>query len=314
MRRFVPTPPTMPMEIVTATSGALMHVALALDERPQLLGQDRAFLDVRLGEDEHEFLAAVAADQVRRAQVAGDRLGDPAQDDVAEAVPIGVVDRLEVVDVDEGDRQCSLVASGALDLGEEAREQRLAIGHAGQPVDRRPVVGLGHRAGDRVEGRREPALEAAAGGRHRGRVVARRQALRALDQVGHAEAEVPRHDEHGQGYPADRSHDRGHDGPRPLVDPRPEDRRLDEEKDPEGDRSRQRQDPEQAHHARTVRAVTRLTDPPVVPRVSVPEVPAASRHRRVGRLVYSARPSRPAGNAREPGGQRSRVKGASAVP
>ena len=76
----------------------------------QLLGQDGALLDVGLGQDEHELLAAVAADHVARPQVGADRLGDAAQDDVAGRVAVGVVDGLEVVDVDEGDRQRPLVA------------------------------------------------------------------------------------------------------------------------------------------------------------------------------------------------------------
>ena len=231
-------------------------------------------------------------------------------------VPVGVVDGLEVVDVDEGDRQRPLVAGGALDLGEQRREQRLAVGDAGQPVDRRAVVGLGEGAGDRVDGRREPALEAAAARRDRGRVVARGDPLGGLDQADDAEAEVRPHDERRSGRPRRPRPRCGHDGPRPLVDPRPEDRRRDEEQDPERDRSRERQDPEQAHHARSVRAVTRPTDPP--------EVPAS---RAGGTGGVEAGPSgrsaacytppvlrRPAGNAREPGGQRSREKGASAVP
>ena len=54
-----------------------------LDERPQLFRQDRGLLDVGLGQDEHEFLAAVAADEVARPEVRLDRLGDASQDEVA---------------------------------------------------------------------------------------------------------------------------------------------------------------------------------------------------------------------------------------
>ena len=108
----------MPIEIVTERLRiALDRERLALDERAQLLGQDRALLDVGLGEDQHEFLAAVAADDVARPQVAGEDLGDAAQDDVAALVAVGVVDHLEVVDVDEGDPQRAVVARRALDLG-----------------------------------------------------------------------------------------------------------------------------------------------------------------------------------------------------
>ncbi len=124
-----------------------------------------AFLDVGLGQDQHEFLAAVAADQVAGAEVLGDRLGDVAQDDVARGVAVRVVDHLEVVDVDERDAQRSLVARGALDFGEEVGEQSLAIGDAGQPVDGRPVVGVGEGCRDAVDRVAQAGLETAALGR-----------------------------------------------------------------------------------------------------------------------------------------------------
>ncbi len=141
---------------------ALDREALALDEVAQLLHQDGALLDVGLGEDQHEFLAAVAADHVAGAEVRAERLGDAAQDDVAGGVAVGVVDGLEVVDVDEGDRQRPLVAAGTLDLGEERGQEGAAVGHAGQAVERRQVVGLGHRDRDAVDRATEAALEAGA--------------------------------------------------------------------------------------------------------------------------------------------------------
>jgi hypothetical protein len=42
-------------------------------------------------------------------------------------VAVGVVDRLEVVDVDEGDRQRPLVAVRPLDLGEQRGEERARL-------------------------------------------------------------------------------------------------------------------------------------------------------------------------------------------
>ena len=78
----------MPIEIVTEMSGLpSTGNRWRCDERAQLLGQDRAVLDVGLGQDQHELLAAVAADHVGRPQVLGDRLGDAAQDVVAGGVP-----------------------------------------------------------------------------------------------------------------------------------------------------------------------------------------------------------------------------------
>ena len=127
---------------------ALDREPLALDELAQLLAQRRAFLDVGLGQDQHEFLAAVASDQVAGAEVFGDGLGDAAQDRVTCGVAIRVVDRLEVVDVDERDAERSSVAGRALDFGEQIGEERLAICDAGQTVDGRPVVCVGEGGGD----------------------------------------------------------------------------------------------------------------------------------------------------------------------
>ena len=139
---------------------ALDREALALDERAQLLGQDGAFVDVGLGEDQHEFLAAVPADHVGRPQVRAERLGDAAQDHVAGRMAVRVVDGLEVVDVDEGDRQRALVAAGALDLGEERRQERLAVRDARQAVEGGQVVGLGQRDRDAVDRARRGDLPA----------------------------------------------------------------------------------------------------------------------------------------------------------
>ena len=58
--------------------------ALAGDDRAELLGQDGPLFDVRLGEDQHELLAAVAADHVGRAEVRLDHLRDAPQHDVAD--------------------------------------------------------------------------------------------------------------------------------------------------------------------------------------------------------------------------------------
>jgi hypothetical protein len=95
-------------------------------------------------------------------QVLGERLGHAAQDGVARGVAVGVVDRLEMVDVDEGDAQRSFVARRALDLGEQGCEQDLSIGDAGEAVDRRPVMRVGERRGDPVDRDPEAGFDTAA--------------------------------------------------------------------------------------------------------------------------------------------------------
>ena len=127
----------------------------------ELLGEDGALLHVRLGEDQHELLAAVPANHVGRPKVRGDGLGDTPQDVVAGGMPVGVIDGLEVVDVDECDGQGPLVAVRALDLVEELDKQRPAVRDAGELVGGRRVGRLGQLVGDRVDGPGEAVVEAA---------------------------------------------------------------------------------------------------------------------------------------------------------
>ena len=197
--------------------------ALALDERAQLLGQDGPLLDVGLGQDQHEFLAAVAAQQVAGAHVGAQELGDPAQDDVAGGVPVGVVDDLEMVDIDEGDRERSVVAGGSFDLGEQLGEERLAVEDAGQAVDRRPVVRVCQGGRDRVDGRGKTGLETAAAGGDRNGVIPGSDLLGRLDQASKANVDQQVNDR-GRQADADRGRgDGGDDRPFALIEPRERD-------------------------------------------------------------------------------------------
>ena len=151
----------------------------------QLLGEDRPFLDVGLGQDEHEFLAAVPADHVGRAQVRGDRLGDAPQHDVADGVAVRVVDRLEMVDVDERHRQRPARSAPARSTSANSAassDWRLAT-----PVSRSIVARScvsARAAGDVVDRAGETALEAAAARAATStRVVAGGDAFGGLDQA-----------------------------------------------------------------------------------------------------------------------------------
>ena len=87
----------------------------------------------------HEFVAAQARHGVALAHAGGQALGDLLQQQVADVVAEGVVERLEVVQVDE--QQCAISSAAG------AGRQRLL-----QPVEQQPAVG---QAGQRVvEGQR----------------------------------------------------------------------------------------------------------------------------------------------------------------
>ena len=94
----------------------------------------------RLQQDHAELLPAVAADHVDPAQAGGQRVGQRAQDVVADQMPEAVVDVLEVVEVDHGQADLAACAPAALDLVGEAVLEAAVIVEAGE------AVALHHRA------------------------------------------------------------------------------------------------------------------------------------------------------------------------
>src|SRR3954453_7133132 len=60
--------------------------------------------------DDRELVAAEAGDGVVRAVARAQLVGDPAQELVAGGVPVAVVDRLEVVEVDDNEAEPPVVA------------------------------------------------------------------------------------------------------------------------------------------------------------------------------------------------------------
>ncbi len=104
----------MPIEIVTLSvpGSRLMTEGIGLDRFAQTLGDGIGEGDVGIGHDDHEFLAAIAAGQIDAAHIGRNPAGEFAQHLVADVVAMGVVDRLEEVDVhdQEGERLAGAVA------------------------------------------------------------------------------------------------------------------------------------------------------------------------------------------------------------
>ena len=121
----------------------------------------RAPLGVGVGQQHDELVAAVAGDDVVVAQLAAHRLGDRAQDVVPGQVAVLVVDRLEVVEVEQQAGQRGAGAARAGDLLAHAQVQRAVVEQPGQGVGDRGEAGVlvglgvaagGHRErGDRLE-------------------------------------------------------------------------------------------------------------------------------------------------------------------
>ena len=78
-----------------------------------LLGRAGRGVDVGLRQQREELLAAEPAELILGAHVLAQLAGHGGQHAVALGVPVAVVDGLEVVDVDDRDRQVAVVAAGA---------------------------------------------------------------------------------------------------------------------------------------------------------------------------------------------------------
>jgi hypothetical protein len=111
--------------------------------RPDALGDLGGGRRVGLREHEQELLAAVARGEVGAAQRGAEDRRESTQNLVAGQVPEGVVEALEVIDVDHRHRQRPPVAPAALDLGLERLHQVLAVRQAGEAVGDRQLVQLG---------------------------------------------------------------------------------------------------------------------------------------------------------------------------
>ena len=172
---------------------------LLLNERAQLLGQAHGVLGERLRQDEHELLAAVATEGVADADGLGDEARDLAQHRVAGGVAVRVVDRLEAVDVDEGDAERLVVTSRPVDLGPEHGEQGLAVRDAGEPVVRGAGLDLEEGAAGGVERASQAPLAGNAALAQVNRLVGLERSLqRGRDAVETEPDVAPRQQRHGR--------------------------------------------------------------------------------------------------------------------
>ena len=95
-----------------------------------------------VGEHDDELVAGVAHAQVVGAQRALQRRRDLAQRVVADVVAVGVVDRLEPVDVHDDERHLALQALGARQLAREVHEHRAAVRQRRQRIGQRIFLRL----------------------------------------------------------------------------------------------------------------------------------------------------------------------------
>jgi hypothetical protein len=104
------------------------------DRGAQALGGERRPGQVALGHQPRPLLAAHAFEDVGLAEVGSRELGDGPQGIVAGAVAVPVVHLLEVVDVEQGQAQGAVVASGAPNLLVEPVMEGTVVEEAGERI------------------------------------------------------------------------------------------------------------------------------------------------------------------------------------
>ena len=123
-----------------------LHDALA-----QTLGQQVGAREIGFGQQEDEFLAAVASRNVDIPQALFAAAGYRNQNMVSRDVAVGVVDAFEMVKVDQDNRQGGPVTPGALELAPGGFEEIAAVVQPGQGIgDRQALYLLKRRAFSRA--------------------------------------------------------------------------------------------------------------------------------------------------------------------
>ena len=104
------------------------------DQAAQLFRERGCFVHVGTRRQDQEFFAAPAADAVRVAQVLAHQSGDAGEDQIAGLVAVDVVDPLEVIDVEDHQRQLESVAVGATDFRGGESLELVPVPEAGQAI------------------------------------------------------------------------------------------------------------------------------------------------------------------------------------
>ena len=105
-----------------------------LDGRADLLGPLAGATRIQFGHDDGEFLAAVTAGDVLAAHLGLDQPADLGEQRVAGRVAVGVVEALEMVDVEHQHRQRQPTALAALQFAGEVLLEIPAIEQARQRI------------------------------------------------------------------------------------------------------------------------------------------------------------------------------------
>ncbi|EFI64014.1 hypothetical protein BCSJ1_26258, partial [Bacillus cereus SJ1] len=113
-----------------------------LDRLAQALGEQPGAFHRRVQQHHAEFLAAVASGDVGIAHMGLDHPGEGLDRLIAHGVTIGVVDALEMIDVEHHQRQATAIALVPGEFLGEALFPVTAVGQSGQAVGTRQFLQL----------------------------------------------------------------------------------------------------------------------------------------------------------------------------
>ena len=99
-------------------------------------GRSQCSPGIRLWQDDHEFLAPPTSQGIHAAQGSTYGAREFAQDRVSHRMAITIVDRLEVIQVQEEQGAGTVVALGALEFLLDGSDQGAMVGQAGERVGR----------------------------------------------------------------------------------------------------------------------------------------------------------------------------------
>ena len=106
-----------------------------LEGNADVVGDVEGAVGFRFRQQDGELFSAIACDEVSGAVEGGaERVGDVLEALVAGEMAVGVVDALEVIDVDEQQGERAAMAMGAAPLGGEALVKAAAVGDSGEAV------------------------------------------------------------------------------------------------------------------------------------------------------------------------------------
>jgi hypothetical protein len=105
-----------------------------------VLGEGERLVDGRVAADQHELFASVAREHVLGPERGCEAPCHLLEDVIAGQVAVGVVDLLEVIDVDEDERQRRLSLRRVVELGRQTVLEVFAVERAREPVANGRIV------------------------------------------------------------------------------------------------------------------------------------------------------------------------------